>query len=133
MRLCAPRPRSTCAASSADMSVYEKSLLTFLGCDLLLAMIAIPLMLRKVRRNVVYGFRTRLTLSDDAVWYEANAHFGWRLFLASLASAAAIVNLFRSDLAPAAFLAASIAALVAPLFIAILATARVVRSLGSSR
>lgn len=113
------------------MSVYEKGLLTILACNLLLALIAIPLVLRKVRRNVVYGFRTRFTLSDDAVWYEANAHFGWRLLVASIVSAVAIVILFRADLAPTAFLKASIAVLIAPLSVAVLATARFVRSLKS--
>lgn len=115
------------------MSVYEKGLVTILACNLLFALIAIPLILRKVRRNAVYGFRTRSTLSDDAVWYAANAHFGWGLFLASIVSAAAILIVSRAGLAPAAFLKASIAVLVAPLFVAILATVRFVRSFESNR
>lgn len=34
--------------------------------------LSIPLLLNKVPRNPVYGFRTRLTLSSDEIWYPAN-------------------------------------------------------------
>ena len=59
-----------------------KALVTIMVCNVVFVIIAIPLILRKVPRNVVYGFRTRATLKDDFVWYEANAYFG-RLFLIS--------------------------------------------------
>jgi len=39
-----------------------KALITILICDAVFAIIAIPLMLRKVPRNVVYGFRIKATL-----------------------------------------------------------------------
>ena len=71
------------------MSVYDKGFFTILGCSGLLFVIAIPLALRMVPRNVIYGFRTRTTLSDDAIWFEANAHFGRRLLVASLCGALA--------------------------------------------
>src|SRR6266513_2997010 len=50
--------------------------LTVMACDALFIVLAIPLMLRKVRPNVLYGYRTRATLTDEALWYDANAHFG---------------------------------------------------------
>lgn len=34
--------------------------------------LAIPLLLGRIPRNGLYGFRTPLTLSSDAVWYPAN-------------------------------------------------------------
>ncbi len=104
------------------MSVYDKGVITILACDVLLAAIAIPLMLRKVPRNFIYGFRTPATLSSDRIWYEANAHFGRRLVFASVVSAVAIVALWRAGLSPRAFLNASIAALVIPGLVATLAT-----------
>ena len=52
------------------MSVYEKGLVTILGFSLILVLIAIPLILRKVPRNIVYGYRTRATLRDDYVRHQ---------------------------------------------------------------
>ena len=112
------------------MSVFEKGLITVLGCSLLLVLIAIPLILRRVPRNIVYGFRTRATLSSDFVWYEANAHFGRGLIIGSIISAIGAVILYVTQcLSPGFFLKASIAALVAPPLVAVLATARFIRSL----
>jgi uncharacterized membrane protein len=112
------------------MSVFEKGLITILGCALLFALLAVPLILRRIPRNPVYGFRTGSTLRDESVWYEANAHFGRGLLVAAIVSAVATLILyFAGGLAPALFLKASIVALVAPLFVAILATSRFVRSL----
>lgn len=34
--------------------------------------LAVPMLLGKVPRNPLYGFRTRLTLSSDEIWYPAN-------------------------------------------------------------
>ena len=56
--------------------MYGKGLVTVCACDLVLALVALPLALRKVQRNRAYGFRTPTTLSNDFLWYEANAHFG---------------------------------------------------------
>ena len=46
--------------------------------------ISIPLVLRKVPPNVWYGFRTRKTLSDTSIWYEANFRGGVNLLIASV-------------------------------------------------
>lgn len=112
------------------MSVFEKGLLSILATDVFLVLVSIPLILRKVPRNVVYGYRTRATLGNDVVWYEANAHFGRGLVIASLVSALAVFFLVRSGgLGPSNFLAASVAALALPPLVAALATARYVRRL----
>ena len=57
-----------------------------LAC-LLVAVLSVPLILRRVPRNAFYGFRTRKTLSSDAVWYPANMFAGQALALASVAAA----------------------------------------------
>jgi uncharacterized membrane protein len=46
-----------------------------------LVVLAIPLVLEKVPRNYFYGFRTRYTLSSDAVWYRANKISGITLLI----------------------------------------------------
>ncbi len=56
--------------------MYFKTLIIILSCDLLFILIAIPLILRRVPPNPVYGFRTRTTLTDNYNWYETNAYFG---------------------------------------------------------
>jgi uncharacterized membrane protein len=52
-----------------------------------LAIMALPLALRLVGPNRVYGFRTKATLSDRDVWFSANAFAGWALFLAAIVGA----------------------------------------------
>lgn len=53
-------------------------------CVVALAMggVGIPLWLRKVPPNRLYGFRTRRTLSDEAIWYRTNALLGRNLIVA---------------------------------------------------
>ncbi len=43
---------------------------------LLLIGVSVPLVLRKVRPNRWYGFRTPATLKDERLWYEVNARTG---------------------------------------------------------
>lgn len=49
-----------------------------------LLVLSIPLLLRWVPRNYVYGFRIAATLRSDAVWYEVNALFGRHALLLGL-------------------------------------------------
>ena len=107
-----------------------KSLVTILACDIIFAIIAIPLILRKVPRNIVYGFRTRLTLENDFVWYEANAYFGRVFLISSFVSALLIIFLYLSNFVSVQnFLKASIAILVVPPMIAVLMTLRYIKSI----
>jgi uncharacterized membrane protein len=50
---------------------------------LVLFIAAIPLVLGVIPRNRIYGFRTRRTLSDDAIWYPVNRFAGFALMAAS--------------------------------------------------
>ena len=107
------------------MDIYDKGLITILGLALLFIVVAVPLVLRKVPRNVAYGFRTRATMGSDEVWFAANAHF-----IASLCGAfvAIGVYLFR-PLSPQDFLPVSVLIMVIPSLIATMKTARYVRSI----
>ena len=51
------------------------------------ALTSLPLALRLVPPNCVYGFRTRFTRSSREVWFDANAFMGRAMLGASLASA----------------------------------------------
>lgn len=50
--------------------------LLFIGTGVLLIALSIPLIRRRVRPNALYGLRVPATLSDEVVWYEANARSG---------------------------------------------------------
>ena len=58
---------------------------------ILTAATSVPLALRLVPPNSVYGFRTRFTRSDPRVWYDANAFVGRLMVVASIASAATLL------------------------------------------
>ena len=110
------------------MTVYEKGLITVLACDALFVVLSIPLVLRKVGPNVVYGYRTPATLADEELWYGANAFFGVRFIVASLVSAVAALYLCRPGLfAPDVFVPVSVVLLGAPVAAAGILTTRFVR------
>ena len=52
----------------------------FVFTGLLMIGLSIPMIRRRVKPNYLYGFRTPKTLSDERIWYEANAYCG-RLLL----------------------------------------------------
>ncbi len=107
-----------------------KALVTILICDFVFAVIAVPLVLRKVPRNVIYGFRVKATLEDDFVWYEANACFGKWLIISSFISALLMIMLYFANIALTQnFMYASIALLVAPSLAATLLTLRHLKTL----
>jgi uncharacterized membrane protein len=59
----------------------------------MIAIISIPLILRVVPPNGIYGFRNAATRSSPAIWYPANAFMGWALLLAAVISAISLVVL----------------------------------------
>lgn len=112
------------------MTIFAKGTITVIGCAIVFAIIAIPLALRKVPPNRAYGYRTRRTLSNERIWYEANAHFGRGLFLAAVVSIGVMLALYRlQPVSPQVFMNLSIIVLTAPVLIAIVATALHIRSL----
>ena len=48
-------------------------------------MLAIPLILRWIPPNHIYGFRIASTLANKSVWYDANALAGRHMFLVGVA------------------------------------------------
>ena len=58
-----------------------------------LLIISVPLILRWVPPNGMYGFRTGATRSTPAIWYQANAFMGWATSIAAVASATLLVML----------------------------------------
>ena len=113
------------------VSVYGKSLVTILACALVLAMIAIPLILRKIPRNGTYGFRTAKTLSSDEIWYDVNAYFGRAFLIANVTTVVLMILLyqFQQDLPLDYFMKLSIATLVAPSILAVIMTFLHIRSI----
>ena len=67
------------------VGVFVPFLMVYLT-SALIAIVAIPLILRQVPPNGLYGFRTPKTLSSPEIWYEANRMSGIYLFWASVAA-----------------------------------------------
>lgn len=112
------------------MTIYEKGTLTALAVGTLIALVAVPLALRKVRRNVVYGYRTPATLANDDLWFEANACFGRWLFVGSLLGVClAFAVEGYAGLSPESFLVVPVVAIGGPVVIAGVRTSLLVRRL----
>ena len=59
-----------------DTSIPTFVVVICFASGLLLIAAGIPLWLRRVPRNALYGVRFASTLSDDRIWYEINASCG---------------------------------------------------------
>ena len=57
----------------------------------LTAIAGIPLILKLVPRNEIYGVRTEKALSRDEIWYEVNRFGGWALVAAAAVTILALV------------------------------------------
>ena len=69
-------------------------LILFVSSGLLLAGLSVPLLLRKVAPNPLYGFRVKRTLEDPTVWYAVNFYAAKRLLVLGLTSGLIAVVLF---------------------------------------
>src|SRR5258706_2567116 len=83
-----------------------------------IAVVSIPLILKMVPPNHLYGFRTPSTLANRALWYRANTFAGWALLIAAVASIALTVGADGGALPGVAFGAVTF---VLPLLIAVVA------------
>ena len=116
------------------MNVFEKGLITICVLYAVFCVVSLPLIFRKVPRNPIYGYRTRATLSDDELWYEANAYFGRWFVVTSLVAAVAAVTMYLwRGVSPEAYLRLSVVLMVAPVAVTILLTSLFVRSRQSGR
>jgi len=65
---------------------------------LALFVLSIPLALGVISRNRLYGFRTKRTLADDAVWFRINRFAGIAIMIASaIYGAVAMVRPYDRD------------------------------------
>lgn len=65
------------------------------GSGLLIVLLAIPLILRRVPPNAVYGIRTKASFASDADWYRINAIGGrYLVFSGIIVLAVGIVGFF---------------------------------------
>ena len=51
---------------------------------LIIFVISIPLILRLIPRNGIYGVRTLKTMSNDDIWYRSNRFGGWVFFISAV-------------------------------------------------
>ena len=70
---------------------------------LLIAGLALPMLLRRVRPNPLYGLRVPATLGDERVWYEANARSGRDLLILGIVTVAAAVLLPLTGISETAY------------------------------
>lgn len=63
-------------------------LTTFLFTSVVLVGCGVPLFRRKVGPNKLFGLRTKLTMSDDDIWYAANQVAGRWLIITGIGTAA---------------------------------------------
>ena len=90
----------------------------FLIGAVVIAGVSVPLILKMVPPNHLYGFRTPSTLSDRALWYRANAFAGWAFLVAAAASIVLNVGIGLGALPP---LVSGAVVFVLPLLIAVAA------------
>lgn len=102
----------------------------FVATGVLFVGLSIPLIRRRVKPNRLYGFRTSRTLSDERIWYEANAYAG-RALLAVGSGYVVVCVLLYFALRPnfVAYNIACAAVLLAGLLAAVLLSFRYLRSL----
>ena len=94
-----------------------------------IAVVSIPLTLKIVPPNPIYGFRTPTTLSNPTLWYRANAFAGWALLLASVASIVLVIGALSGVLPE---MASGVGALLLPLAIALAACFVYLRRISSN-
>jgi uncharacterized membrane protein len=75
--------------------VLETIRLLYVGSGLLLTALSVPMILRRVPPNPLYGFRVPSTLRDPVLWYAANRYAGWRLALTGILTVIASIAFFR--------------------------------------
>ena len=76
-----------------EETVTQRKRAQLIASSVLLVIISIPLILRMVPPNGIYGFRTASTQSSPAIWYPANAFMGWALIIAAVISATLLLIL----------------------------------------
>ena len=58
--------------------------ISFLVPGIMEIILSVPLILEKVKPNILYGFRVKKTLSNKEIWYKANKYMGRDMLVAGL-------------------------------------------------
>jgi len=88
------RPReSTARHHAAAVSEPDRTRVRLVASCVMLVIISIPLILRLVPPNGMYGFRTGATRSTPVIWYSANAFMGWAVSIAAVVGATLLIVL----------------------------------------
>jgi hypothetical protein len=64
---------------------------------ILLAALSVPLILRKIPPNGLYGFRIPATLNDPQLWYSVNAFAGRRFLVVGLGTSLGSILLYLTS------------------------------------
>lgn len=71
--------------------------ISLLVACVIIAAAAVPLMLRLIPQNPIYGVRTERTLTQASAWFEVNA-FGGRALLIAAGVAALLIMVYQGTL-----------------------------------
>jgi hypothetical protein len=69
-------------------------LIIYLAGGILLTLLSIPLILRRIPPNGLYGFRTQQTMENPELWYEVNVYSGKRLLVTGIGTVIASLVLY---------------------------------------
>lgn len=68
--------------------------LLFALFGVLVTILGIPMKLRKIKPNGLYGFRTKKTLENETVWYKANEYSGGLMIVTGIVITVASIILY---------------------------------------
>ncbi|MEW6352325.1 MAG: SdpI family protein [Thermodesulfobacteriota bacterium] len=83
-------------------SASDKTCITMIGIGILVVLVSVPLILRKIKMNGVYGFRIGKAFESDENWYTINEFGGKALALWGVAII--VAGIVASLLEPASVL-----------------------------
>jgi uncharacterized membrane protein len=108
---------------AAIMAIY------ILG-GILLILLSIPLILRKIPPNPIYGFRVQWTLKDPDLWYPMNAYTGkWLVFVGVCSVLGAVGLSFVPGISLAVYAFSCLGIFAASIILAILQSIRYLRKM----
>ncbi len=95
--------------------------LLFIAAGILEIIIGTPLLFEKIKQNYFYGLRTKKTLNNEKVWYNANKFFGREAIFDGvlLTIVSFFVFIYRYDFGVNFVTIIGIMFLIVPLFISI--------------
>jgi hypothetical protein len=103
--------------------MYLKALISLEILNLLIIVIAVPLIFKLIPPNYWYGFRIKETINDKKIWYLVNEFFGWGMAISAIISMVIILFLFNYQyLPPILYMNINIAILLIPQIITLLFT-----------